>query len=237
MLLDRAAALTDKIVEYEKIKSTAHEAQYFQTRAVQFAAVANQLTLANQTLCRLRAAGIPASFTPSEGMGQAQKAATLRMEVAKDPNVLAEPPFDLKYAFSDRLSGIATAAKHAAAKAWREWVETKSNLGSEDVLNALSALPQFRTSIATIRQCRGAISALASSAPVDPVQATHQVDALVEAHQKAWSTLTAEDIPQSVLGFIRACAGDGASIEMLSDEVLDWLKSRSLTSAFRIKIR
>lgn len=237
MLLDRAAALTAKIADYEKIKSNAHEAQYFQTRAAQFATVADQLTQANQAICRLRAAGIPAIFTPTEGAGQAEKAATLRVEVAKNPSVLSEPPFDLKYAFTDRLSGIATAAKLATAKAWREWVETRSNLGSEDVLNALAALPQFRASIATIRQCRLSIAALAASAPVDPVQATDQVDALLDAHQKAWAALTAEDIPQSVLGFIRACAGDGASLEMLSDEVLDWLNSRSLTSAFRIKIR
>ncbi|MNY30786.1 hypothetical protein D3C86_1649130 [compost metagenome] len=73
--------------------------------------------------------------------------------------------------------------------------------------------------------------------PQDPNAAKQRLDELLTAHNAAWSELTAEGIPAAVLAFIRACAGEGAPIGLLTTEVLEWLTQRSLMNAFRIKIR
>lgn len=237
MLLERAAALASKVTDYEKIKASAHEAQQLRSRAAQFTNVADKLEKAQTLLAALKQAGVSVDYTPTDAAGLREKAGTLRSAVATDPKVLADPPFDLRFAFVDRLAGLATAAEKASSLAWSQWVSQKSNLSSDDVLTALSALPQFRNSIATIKQCRTSITGLAAVAPSNVSAAMAQLDNLLAAHNSAWTDLTAEGIPEDVLTFIKACAGEGAPLALLSDEVVDWLKQRSLTNAFRIKIR
>lgn len=237
MLLERAAALASKVTEYEKIKAGAYEAEQLRTRATQFTNAAGKVEMAQTLLAQLNQAGVSVVYTATDAAGLMDKAGALRIAVATDPKVLADPPFDLRFGFVDRLAGLATAAEKASSMAWSQWVSQKSNLSSDDVLTALSALPQFRNSIATIKQCRTSITALAATVPSNVSAAMVQLDSLLTAHNSAWADLTAEGIPEGVLTFIRACAGEGAPLALLSDEVVDWLKQRSLTNAFRIKIR
>jgi hypothetical protein len=67
--------------------------------------------------------------------------------------------------------------------------------------------------------------------------AVGKVDALVAAHNAAWAELSAEDIPKSVLSFVRAAASEGAALATYTNEVRTWLESRNLLTAFRIGFR
>jgi hypothetical protein len=237
MLLDRATGLTAKILQYQKLVNAANEASHFATRANQFSDVANRLTRTQTDLASLEAAGIHIAFKPTDSAALAGKARTLRDLTKENPGSLNDPPFNLKYDFTDRLLSIGTAASKAMNAAWKNHVDESSKLGSEDVLNALEALPQFRESITKIRQCRSKIALLADSLPEDPVAAVAQLSALVSQHRAAWSEMTADGIPAAVIAFLRSCAAEGAALTSLTEEVHVWLESRDLLSAFRIRIR
>lgn len=236
MLLERAADLTAKIAQYQKLKGAADESEQFHTRAKQLTEVAERISRARQALERLTNAGVEISFEPSDGAAYAAKAKALRAALQADPAIINDPPFDLKYEFADRLSGIAAAADHTMREAWIGYVAKRAAFGSEDVLSALAAVPQFRTSVAKIRRCRTEISALGNGMPADPNAAVARIDALVEEHDAAWSELSADDIPPSVVRFIRAAAGHGAALEALTAEVTSWLSGRGLLTAFRIRL-
>lgn len=122
-------------------------------------------------------------------------------------------------------------------EAWKRYVDERGDLHSDDVLDALAALPQFRPSVMKIRQCRANIAALGASIPSDPSTAVVSLSALVDEHCTAWAELRADGIPDAVITFLRACAAEGAPLSGLTDEVRSWLESRNLLSAFRIKIR
>ena len=64
-----------------------------------------------------------------------------------------------------------------------------------------------------------------------------QLDALVADHNAAWVELSAEDIPSSIVSFIRAAAAEGAPLATYTDQVQAWLESRNLLNAFRIRLR
>jgi hypothetical protein len=49
--------------------------------------------------------------------------------------------------------------------------------------------------------------------------------------------LSAEDIPSSIVSFIRAAAAEGAPLATYTDQVQAWLESRNLLNAFRIRLR
>lgn len=237
MLLERAAGLTAQIEKYEKLKNTADEAEKFQTRATQFVGLSEKLSQARRALENLAEAGVVANFTKGDGAGYASKANALRAALLDNPAAINDPPFNIKYDFVDRITAIIGNAEKAMAESWRAYVAKRADFGSTEVLTALAAIAQFQPSVAKIRQCRSTIEALGNSVPSDPKATVSKLDVLVAEHERAWAELSAEDIPSSVVSFIRAAASDGASLTSYSEEVKKWLDARNLTTAFRIRLK
>jgi len=236
MLLERAAGLADKINRYQQLKSAAHEAEQLRTRASQVRHAAALIGQAREAIKSFETAGIAVDFVPANAEGLVEKANTLKAIATDNPAGLADPPFNFRYDFTDRINGIAVAAAKVTAEAWRQYVAENGPGGSDEVLDALARLPQLRAGVSRIRGCREEIARLAASPPSDPKTALSRLQALVAEHRAAWAELTADDIPRTVIAFIRSCAGEGAPLTLLTEEVLEWLQSRNLLGAFRIRI-
>jgi hypothetical protein len=237
MLIDRASALAEKINAFQQLRIIADEADQFATRAKLFGNVCQQLKSLKSTLKTLEDAGIVVEFATKDGLDLAEKARLLRDEVKSNPAKLNDPPFDLKHAFSDRLSSIAAAGQAAALTAWTSYVATRANFGDDNVLAALLLVPQFKSVVLKIRQIRSEVSALGSVLPNDPNAERAKLDRLISEHETAWASLNASDIPASVIAFIRSAAKGDAMLTDFTQETRSWLESRNLVDAFRIKLR
>lgn len=237
MLLERAGALASKISSYHKLKNTADEAEQFLTRASQFATLSEKVARARATLAKLAEAGVEIGFAAVDGSGYAAKARILREAVHVNPAAINDPPFDLKHEFADRVSAIAVAAEKASVVAWQSYVEKRADFGDDDVLNTLAKIPQFRLSISRISQIRIDVARFGAMLPDDPKGAISKLDALIDEHETAWKALAADDIPPSVVAFIRAAASSEALLSAFTQDVRTWLESRNLLNAFRIKLR
>lgn len=236
MLLDRAAEFATKINTYEKLKNSAAEAAQFDTRAKQLEAVSLLIATLRGTLTALAEAGVRVEFQPNDVLGYAAKARMLREAIKEDPAKVNDPPFDIKHAFTDRLNNIASAGQKAASDAWKTYVDERAAFGADDVLSALGKVPQFRVSVANIRQLRAEVTAFGASLPPNPKAAIACLDSLLIQHEAAWKTLAASDIPSSVVAFIRAAANSEALLTAYTCEVQTWLKNRNLVGAFRVKL-
>lgn len=237
MLLDRAAALHDKVRRFQALKSDALEAQSYANRAKQFRGPAERIEASAMIWKAFQAAGVAIPFNLELARDLANKSNELRAQLAADPASLQDPDSSLKYQFANRIIPVADAVNKAAGEAWRAWVDETAKLTSDDVLNALGTIPQLQPSVSAIRKHRLSLAALRQTTPTDVAAAQMQVRTIVTAHDKAWTELTAEGLPPSVMAFIRACAGEGASLSMLDGEVRAWLEQRGLAGAFRIRIR
>lgn len=236
MLLERAAALAGKIARYQKLKAAAHEAEQFRTRAGQVCQAATLIRQAREAMDRFKEAGVSIQFVPRNADGLIEKANTLKAIAAENPAGLATPPFNFRYEFTDRVNGIATGVTQAITDAWRIYVGANGPGGSDEVLDALARLPQLHAGVSRIRRCRQDIAALAASLPSDPKVAVSRLQGLVADHRAAWAELTADGIPRPVIAFIRSCAGEGAPLTLLTDDVREWLQTRNLLGAFRIRV-
>ena len=98
-------------------------------------------------------------------------------------------------------------------------------------------MPQFRSAVIKVQQCRKDIADLGNSRPTDPKVTVARIEALVSEHESAWATLSADEIPPTVIAFIRAAADEGAPLTAYTDEVRAWLDGRNLLKAFRIRLR
>lgn len=236
MLLERAAGLAEKIERYQKLKAAAKEADLVSTRAAQIGEAASVLSQARIMFERFSKAGIDIQYAPASARELAEKATRLRSIASENPAGLADPPFNVAHEFTNRLRGLAVAANQSIAEGWARFVAENTPSGSDNVLEALGRLPQMRSGVTRIRQCRQKIAALASTVPADPESAKEQLRGLSAEHGSAWVELTADSVPPSVLQFLRACAADGAAVTDLTDEVRTWLESRGLMGSFRIRI-
>ena len=236
MLLERATELAKKILEYQELEETAFDADRFQTRAIQFRTLSKRIAGVRTALEALADAGIIVNYTPTDGIGYAAKAKTLRNALQDNPAVINDPPFDLKHEFRDRITAIAAAADMAMTEAWKAHVAKQADLGANDVLNALAEVPQFRPVVTQVLRYRKDIAALGSSLPTDPKTIVAQIDALVSEHETAWGTLSADNIPRTVISFIRSAANEGVPLIAYTEEVRTWLESRNLLNAFRIRL-
>lgn len=237
MLLDRASVLAEEIATYQQLKHTGAKVDQVETRARQFAEVSKLISDLLSTLKTLSDAGVPVEFKVIDGHSFAKKAQLLREEIYTDFTKLDDPPFDLKYEFNDRLKEISMAGERAAKEAWKAYVDGRAAFGEDEVLSALSQVPQFRASVLKIQKIRGEISTLNQVLPTDPKSSIARLDDLITEHENAWNLLDASDIPRSILTFIRAAANGEAKLNSFTVEVQSWLERRDLLDAFRIKLR
>lgn len=236
MLLERAGQVTAKIITFQRLKSAADEAGMFATRAAQFKTVAQRIVGLRATLEALAAAGISVDFAPADGAGLAEKARSLKGLVQENPASINDPPFDLRFGFTDRLVEVAKAGERAAQASWSAYVTKRATFGSDDVLSALAVVPQFRVSVGRIRAIRASVAGFGTALPADPATTVAKINALVAEHDQAWAALDATEIPPSVVAFIRTAASQGATLGSLTSEVRAWLESRNLLAAFRIRL-
>ena len=236
MLLDRALGLAEKINRYEKRKAAAGQAETYRTRASQFDAAKTSLTDAWVAINRFEEAAIPVNFQATNADILMQNATSLRDLFYVDPAVLDSPPFNLKYEFFDRLSGLSTFAREALDEAWRSYVDAQGVNSSSEVLDALMKLSQFRASVIAIKACRERIDRLASQTPSDVQGAVKTLGGLVQEHRLAWSAISADGIPEAVIKFLRSSAAEGIPLSEFTDEIRKWLDSKGLLSAFRVRI-
>jgi hypothetical protein len=237
MLLERAKGLAVEIEQFERLKGSADQAKRFETRAAQFAAVAQRLSNTATAMKSLREAGVAVDFLPKDSSVLAERAAKLVAGFRSDPNSLNDPGFDVKYQFLDRLLAIAATGDEASLAAWQRYVKMNSYTAADEILVALASIPDYRAIVGRIRAIRARLEALAESVPSVPTAAIAEMNKIAAEHRTAWSEMTAGDIPGPVIAFLRDCAADGASVAAFTEGVKAWFSSRNLLHVFRIKIR
>ena len=237
MLLDQASALATRIARYQTLKQQAHRAQTFETRASQLQKSASGLSGTVATMKALNAAGIQVAFKLAAKDNTVARTAQLQQGFASDPAFVDNPGFDLRFEYAVPLGGLAESVKIAALKAWQTHVSARRERVSPEILNALRAVSEYRPIVATVQRCQEQIERLSMSLPSDVANADQQLSALTGEQREAWRQLTGGELPESVILFLRASMGDGAELRLLTTEVIDWLNSRNLDSAFRIKPR
>lgn len=237
MLLEQAKDLTAKIGDYGSLKSNAGAIKDLETRATSFAKVADSLKATRSAMDRLKAAGVAVDFGPNDAAVLAGKATSLRDLLKRDLAHLNDPPFNIKYDFIDRVTGLCDAANKAALAGWQRRIALASEMASDEVLAALGAVPQYRPVIASIAALKRQVATLGSSVPVDVEAGLAELAHIVRSYASAWNEMIGDGIPASVVAFLRATAGAGAPLGQLTEEVESWLEARGLLTLFRIKIQ
>jgi len=237
VLLERTSKLIDEIAQFEKLKRSAGEAKSLQTRAEQLAPVAEKLVASADVVAKIRKTGIAVSFVPKEGDTLGKRATGLLKELREDPNNLVNPSIDIRFDFVDRLLHVAQAAEKASLDAWKLHVDTISESAPEEILTALAAIADYRSTVERIRSLQKRVSQLAQTVPSDPAASIDEIKRLAAEHCEIWERMTAGGIPKDVIDFLRACGFEGALLGSFTPSIEAWLRERGLIHLFRVKLR
>jgi hypothetical protein len=237
MLLDQAKKISSRIAQFRESKERAVYAQTFETRAGQLGRSAGNLKKAVAAMTALKENGIQVAFRFSANDQLRSKTVELKNGFSNNPAFVDDPGFNIQFEYLNPLSGLADSIKGTSLKAWQAHVDARRENVSSEILNALLAVPEYRAIVNSVRRCQQDIDRLAASIPDDVNLAEVELNKLANDQRKAWQQLTGGTLPTGVVVFLRASMGEGAELHLLTPEVIEWLQSRSLVGAFRIKPR
>lgn len=130
-----------------------------------------------------------------------------------------------------KVNSLKTELEEQLRQAWSVYKRQRIPMTSSDLLGLLAKIDDFKPTVQTIQHNIAALNT------VDyPKDAAHfqQIDQSIKELSTAWNNLDA--VPTDVQDFLRAATTHGASIDLLTPEVRNWLTAQGITRFFYIRL-
>lgn len=121
-------------------------------------------------------------------------------------------------------------------KGWGRYIQEHAPGQDEEVLNVLGRIPDFEKSVRRIRTQASRIEQKKGKLPrtEDDLEAIHDLSQSIE---EAWQSIGSSELSEEVLAFLKAAASTaGASLDLLTPEVRDWLEHEGLNESFAVRV-
>jgi len=117
--------------------------------------------------------------------------------------------------------------------AWTEYKSQRVPNTNSELLGLLAKIETFKSTVQTIQRLLNQLKAI--DFPKD-AQQFEQIDQAIAHLTTAWNSLKSNEVPETVLIFLRAAATHGATIDLLNLEVQNWLNEHGISRFFYIRL-
>jgi len=131
------------------------------------------------------------------------------------------------------LKQLCDELKTRIGAAWFDYVDANAPSINDDTLSVLARIPALRAQVKSLQRTVAAIKAAAETPPTS----TTRIERIKKDIKEAETTLSefaSDRLPDCVFEFLRAAGQAGASLDLLTPDVLDWLTKEGLTSSFQV---
>ena len=231
MLLDRIRELKHQITFIDDIDRLKREADKFRVVAAEFRALTDELaTLSNTaTLLIDKEIDIPDMIVSGAASHRAAFQKIRERYDANPETILIEsrgPRQNLKQWNAQQIEAIRAS--------WADYIAAAEPEISDELTRIFQKIPSFAPTVTTLRKLQAEIASLKSALP--RIGADFQrAEALAQRMRAAVQSLEGEGIPPRVLLFLRKMAAGDARLDLLDEEILGWLRDRSLLREFQVK--
>ncbi|MFO1431288.1 MAG: hypothetical protein U1F76_14285 [Candidatus Competibacteraceae bacterium] len=233
-LLQRARQLVDALAQLEESKRLVQNVQGFNTRATEIEQALEAFSKLAELVSAFRSHNIP--FTLSLDLASLRQALeTIATDYKNDPNILLKPDNKLTRMFWNPLKNSPNQIRQDLEISWKKYAQTILPRLDNELLDIFEKLPSTRAQARIIRQLQQHVQQLAGSLP----SSENDIQTLVNLANRigeSWQNLETTEIPTSVMTFLKAACGAGASLDLFTDEVRQWLSEHRLTQAFSISL-
>jgi hypothetical protein len=234
-LLERSRSLAERTSVLKDSEGLVEKTKAFSSRANQFVLIIAQLRASAGGVKLLQAHGVAVKAATSPAAGIRQNVADWRVALAIDDAAISAPGQAVQPKLIDPTNRLSRSLEEAALAGWIAHVKARLPIVSEDLLAVSSTLPEQTAKVVAYRSTFERAEAAgrklpASSADIDRFQT------YANQCQQAVTELENQSISPAVVAFFKATSTPaGATLGLLTPEVLEFLRASGLVARYRIR--
>ncbi|MCW6036018.1 hypothetical protein K4A83_06995 [Spirulina subsalsa FACHB-351] len=136
--------------------------------------------------------------------------------------------------FKSSIDSLAKSLRQHLERNWKQYLAQQMPSTNDELLNLLAKIPSFRADVEHIQKLK---------ADIDQVEFPEtqsifgHLENSIKNLKKCWEDLSGDDVPEAVLIFLRRAADpEGATLDLLTPEVTEWLDRHQISQALRIRL-
>lgn len=236
MITERSAKLVELLRYKEQLTENAGRGAAFQSRQEEIAGHVGDLGPKVAAVKALRARAIQGLDATSHVTPLLQRITSMRGSFDEDPSWIIDNDRFNPNPFRGNLRGLHSTLDAHISQAWTHYTEERMPPISEDLLNLFGMIPDFVPTVRKVRDLLAKINTRRNKRLPDE-QDFVAFDALIEEVEEEWKGLRSDNLPGSVMRFLRSSAGrEGAPLSSLTPEVTAWLTERGIVESFHIRM-
>ena len=233
MITDRAKQLIELIEEKNKLYKYANQLDSFKTRQQQIErAVSDILPFAN-TLRVFRQKNI-IDCDVIQKVEQFLHFVKLRLEKFKEsPEWIIDSQNFNGNILERSIKGITNELDEQLTQAWKNYLAQKMPSTNQEMLNLLGKIDEFKPTVQGIRYLNDQIQRQKLPQTYEEFEKT---ELLIDRLKEHWHNLSSDEVPETVLRFLKDAVNFGAPLNLLTTEVRDWLDCHGISDSLRIRL-
>ncbi|AFY67278.1 hypothetical protein [Geitlerinema sp. PCC 7407] len=231
MLVDDCQQLSQLATHVVSLRKNATDLKNFRDRQDKIESVVNELRPLVIALRAFRERGL-VDFDCSQKVDLLLAEVTTTItEFQKEREWLTEK-FRLN-TFQIKVTALRGELESHLKQTWIGYKNQRVPSTNEELLGLLAKIETFKPTVQTIRRILNQLKAIGF--PKD-TQQFEQIDQAIDNLSVAWNSLKSNEVPTTVLNFLRAAATHGATIDLLTPEVQNWLNEHGISRFFYIRL-
>lgn len=233
MILEKAQQLSDLLEHKKNLRKSVDQLKGFKSRKLQLEGFINKLQPLIDTCQVLQNNGVGNAGFGNKAQQLVQIIEDIRLKYQANPNFIYEAKSLEKLKVS--IDCFYIQLNGQTQEIWLMYTVKVIPPTNNELLDVLKRIPAFQHAVRNVRELAQEIEKYKTSPPKTQKQFDDFI-IKVEELRHTWGQLGSEDIPEEVLTFLRSAVLNGASLELLTDRVKDWLNKNGIVSSFRIKL-
>ncbi len=234
MLTTQTKELMEVIEQRNELRENIERIQGFQTRLDELEELKKEIEPLAQTCFAFRECGIGRFNEPDYLNNLIEIAMELKKSFKNNPESIIEAKSLLQ--LKQGYIGLCGLLKSNLTSEWERYVIKNIPPSNSELLNVLGRLPTFAATVSKIKRLSEQIMSMKQCLPKDK-EGIKAFDSKVEELKLAWQKIGSDEVPKSVLQFLQGAVSGGAPLNLLTDEVRQWLAIHGLSTSFRINLK
>jgi hypothetical protein len=131
------------------------------------------------------------------------------------------------------IDNLTKTLKQQLSTDWQIYLSQNMPSTNQEMLNLLSKVQAFSHNVQQIQRLDKEIKQV--TYPKN-TQELELAQTRIEELKQCWHSLSSDEVPGSVLSLLRAAANQGASLNLLTPEVLNWVNSYGIADSLKIRL-
>lgn len=131
------------------------------------------------------------------------------------------------------IKGITNELDEQLTQAWRNYLVQAMPSTNQEMLNLLVRVEAFKPTVQIIRDLNDQIQH--KKLPQNFEEFEH-IERLINQLKEHWYSLSSDEVPETVLHFLKAAVDLGAPLNLLTPEVRYWLDCHFISDSLRIRL-